>query len=184
MPEQPRSERHTQNRVIALFHDVLGYRFLGAWSDRPNNRDIETTRLVSGTREPVRTSGGGYPGGNEDSRVRAHRGVLQWSAAAFDTRPAVSWPVSDQWSQASAAGEVGSIRTIPWKTKTEGSSLWTHPIKSSLSPYLVEGCYEKKHLVTPDPSRAILVSCRLQVGNAGLVVSWIDYLGDDGRRRG
>ena len=27
-------ERATQNRVIALFRDELGYRFLGDWADR------------------------------------------------------------------------------------------------------------------------------------------------------
>jgi type I restriction enzyme R subunit len=34
-------ERETQNRVIALFRDELGYGFLGNWSDRPANSNVE-----------------------------------------------------------------------------------------------------------------------------------------------
>src|SRR5438105_5326820 len=39
-------ERETQNRLIKLFSDELGYRFLGFWGDRPNNTNIEEDHLT------------------------------------------------------------------------------------------------------------------------------------------
>ena len=41
------SERATQDRVIALFQDELGYDFLGDWTDRPDNSNIEEKLLTA-----------------------------------------------------------------------------------------------------------------------------------------
>ena len=38
-------ERATQDRVVKLFRDQLGYRYLGNWEDRPDNRNIEEADL-------------------------------------------------------------------------------------------------------------------------------------------
>ena len=40
-------ERATQNRVIALFRDELGNRYLGDWTDRPDNSNIEEEYLTA-----------------------------------------------------------------------------------------------------------------------------------------
>jgi hypothetical protein len=40
-------ERATQDRVIALFREELGCRFLGDWSDRPDNSNIEEHLLTA-----------------------------------------------------------------------------------------------------------------------------------------
>ncbi|WP_457663210.1 type I restriction endonuclease subunit R [Sinorhizobium medicae] len=45
MSDIGKSERSTQKRVIELFRDELGYRFLGDWSDRDGNSNIEDDLL-------------------------------------------------------------------------------------------------------------------------------------------
>ena len=39
-------ERATQDRVVALFHEELGYRCLGDWTDRDGNSNVETGLLT------------------------------------------------------------------------------------------------------------------------------------------
>ena len=39
-------ERSTQNRIVNLFRDTLGYRYLGDWIDRADNRNIEEALLT------------------------------------------------------------------------------------------------------------------------------------------
>jgi len=39
-------ERATQNRVVALFRDELGYRYLGDWTERIGNGNIEEDQLA------------------------------------------------------------------------------------------------------------------------------------------
>jgi len=45
MPAVGQPERATQRRVIALFRDELHYRYLGDWSDRATNSNIEESLL-------------------------------------------------------------------------------------------------------------------------------------------
>ena len=40
-------ERATQNRVIKLFRDELSYRYLGDWTDRDGNTNIEEGLLTA-----------------------------------------------------------------------------------------------------------------------------------------
>jgi type I restriction enzyme R subunit len=42
-----KSERITQNRIIALFRDELEYRYLGDWQDRDGNSNIEGSLLTA-----------------------------------------------------------------------------------------------------------------------------------------
>lgn len=47
MPAIGQPERVTQNRVIALFRDELGYRYLGDWTHREDNSAIEAGLLTA-----------------------------------------------------------------------------------------------------------------------------------------
>ena len=51
MPIVGQPERATQNRVVALFRDELGYRYLGDWSDRDGNSNIEEGLLTDWLRK-------------------------------------------------------------------------------------------------------------------------------------
>ena len=45
MSDVGQPERATQDRVINLFRDELDYRYLGDWSDRDGNSNIEESLL-------------------------------------------------------------------------------------------------------------------------------------------
>ncbi len=38
-------ERASQNRIVVLFRDQLGYEYLGNWEDRAGNSNIEETEV-------------------------------------------------------------------------------------------------------------------------------------------
>jgi hypothetical protein len=69
MNEIGQSERATQNRVITLFRDELGYRFLGDWTDRDNNSNIEEGLLTDFSDQERLPPGADQPG----VRPAAHR---------------------------------------------------------------------------------------------------------------
>src|SRR4051812_25507293 len=46
MSDVGKPECATQNRIIALFRDELKYRYLGDWTDRPDNSNIEEDLLT------------------------------------------------------------------------------------------------------------------------------------------
>ena len=68
-----KSERATQNRVVkTLFQNQLGYRYMGDWEDRPNNSNVEETRLT------------GFLAGKGYTSAAISRTVTQLKAAASE----------------------------------------------------------------------------------------------------
>ena len=51
MSDIGKPERVTQDRVVALFKQQLHYSYLGDWSDRPGNSNIEEQPLTAYLRE-------------------------------------------------------------------------------------------------------------------------------------
>jgi type I restriction enzyme R subunit len=47
MSDVGKPERVTQRRVIELFREELGYRYLGDWTDRDGNSNIEEGLLTA-----------------------------------------------------------------------------------------------------------------------------------------
>lgn len=78
-------ERETQRRVVALFRDTLGYRYLGDWHDRAHNRNVEP--------DLVRAFLQGVQGYDDDLVTRAlhelTRTAADTSAPLYDRNRAV-----------------------------------------------------------------------------------------------
>ena len=55
----------TQNRAIALFRDERAYRYLGDWTDRPNNSNIEDALLTAARLQPGADQPGARPAGHQ-----------------------------------------------------------------------------------------------------------------------
>jgi type I restriction enzyme R subunit len=51
MPDVGERERRTQRRMVALFRERLRYDYLGDWTDRPGNSNIEEEHLRQFLRE-------------------------------------------------------------------------------------------------------------------------------------
>ena len=77
-------ERATQKRVIALFRDALGYQYLGDWSERQGNSNIEDGLLTAFLAES------GYsPAHTSRALYALHREASHASRSLYDNNQAV-----------------------------------------------------------------------------------------------
>ena len=99
-------ERETQRRVIALFRDELGYRFLGDWTDRDGNSNIEEKLLTDYLRDkggysPAQISAAIYKLTTEANNSRNNILSTPWRLFGFD----IVYPLRRQLSETTAGDE-------------------------------------------------------------------------------
>ena len=46
MSDVGQNEKATQNRIVKLISNKLGYKYLGDWQDRANNQNIEKEQKI------------------------------------------------------------------------------------------------------------------------------------------
>ncbi len=112
-------ERATQNRVIALFRDELGYRYLGDWTDRDGNSNIEE-RTALGLADEERL----YAGADQRRPLQApHRGGQpQPQRSTATTRPSTSLLRYGVPVKIEAGKVTETVHLINWESRRRTTS--------------------------------------------------------------